>query len=236
MGLYDGIFSAVAGASAFVRESKSTKTRLEELYEKIISYEEEKNEKIQKKMELNKEIEILKKEIETNINLTKVEKMKKQMDLFTLEAEKEKTDYSDDNQIQKEILEKIQRIEKEIYFSIRFNTTWFPREIQNFNRKEVKEVYTEEYINSNKNVIEERRNYVLEKLKSIYEYYKKTSETLKNNEQRLNMLEELIDEMASEVIREDMKKNDVTLPDFVKGMKYFKHENEEDIEDAEIVD
>ena len=227
MGLYDGIFSAVAGVSDFIRESKSTKTRLEELYEKIKSYEEEKNEKIQKKRELNKEIEILKKEIETNTNLTKVEKMKKQMDLFILEEEKEKTDSSDDSQIHEEILEKIQRIEKEIYFSTRFNTTWFPREIQNFNKKEVKEVYTEEYIALNEKVIKERENNVLEELKSVYEYYKKTSETLKNNEQRLEMLEELIDEMAAEVIREDMKKNNITLPEFVKGMRYFKPEDEE---------
>ena len=41
------------------------------------------------------------------------------------------------------------------------------------------------------------------------------------------MLEELIDEMAAEVIREDMKKNNVTLPEFVKGMRYFKPEDEE---------
>lgn len=68
---------------------------------------------------------------------------------------------------------------------------------------------------------------ILEDLKPIYEYYQKISETLKNNKQRLDMLEELVDEMITEVIREDMKKNNVTLPKFVKGMKYFKHENEE---------
>ncbi len=56
------------------------------------------------------------------------------------------------------------------------------------------------------------------------------------HKQKLNMLEELIDEMATEVIREDMKKNNVTLPEFVKGMKYFKTEGEEKIEDSEIVD
>ena len=50
------------------------------------------------------------------------------------------------------------------------------------------------------------------------------------------MLEELIDEMATEVIREDMKKNNVTLPEFVKGMRYFKSEDEENIENSEIVD
>ena len=41
------------------------------------------------------------------------------------------------------------------------------------------------------------------------------------------MLEELIDGMATEVIKEDMKKNSVVLPEFVRGMKYFKHEDEE---------
>ena len=222
-----GFFSTMTEIANIAGNFRSTRSRLEELYSEIKSYEEERSEKIQKKRELNKEIESLKKEIEINTNLTKIEKMKKQMDLFTMEEEKEKTDFSNDYQVQEEILEKIQRIEKEVYFSIRFNTTWFPTEIQNFKIKEVKEVYTEEYIKLNENLIKERANYVLEELKSVYEYYKKTSETLKNNEQRLDMLEELIDEMASEVIREDMKKNDVTLPDFVKGMKYFKHENEE---------
>ena len=222
-----GFWSGITGVTGIIESNRSTRKKLEELYSNIQEYENKRERKKEEKIKLNKEIEKIKKELEANINLTKVEKMKKQMDLFTLEEEKEKTDYSDDNQIQKEILKKIQKIEKEIYFSIRFNTTWFPTRVQDFNKKEIKEVCTEEYINSKKNVIDERRNYVLEELKSVYEYYKKTSETLKNNEQRLNMLEELIDEMASEVIREDMKKNDVTLPDFVKGMKYFKHENEE---------
>lgn len=45
--------------------------------------------------------------------------------------------------------------------------------------------------------------------------------------EKLEMLENLINEMAAEVIKEDMNKNNIILPDFVKGMRYFKHENEE---------
>ncbi|WP_300392625.1 hypothetical protein [Fusobacterium sp.] len=40
------------------------------------------------------------------------------------------------------------------------------------------------------------------------------------------LLNELIDEMVAEVIKKDMKKNNVTLPEFVKGMRYFKSEDE----------
>ena len=92
----------------------------------------------------------------------------------------------------------------------------------------------------------------IEKQKRIYrdsntlttEIYKKSISILKEEKnnllkprlERLQLLEELIDEMAAEVIREDMKKNNVTLSEFVKGMRYFKPEDEEKIEDFEIVD
>lgn len=36
------------------------------------------------------------------------------------------------------------------------------------------------------------------------------------------MIEQLIDEMAAEVIMKDMEKNDIILPEFVKEMRYFK--------------
>lgn len=52
-------------------------------------------------------------------------------------------------------------------------------------------------------------------------------EKMKLHLEKLQLLEELTDEMAAEVIREDMKKNNITLPEFVKGMRYFKYENEE---------
>lgn len=77
---------------------------------------------------------------------------------------------------------------------------------------------------------EEEKRIKLEKEKKVL------IEKVAIHKQRLNMLEELIDEMATEVIREDMKKNNVTLPEFVKGMRYFKSEDEENIENSEIVD
>ena len=73
-------------------------------------------------------------------------------------------------------------------------------------------------------------------IKKLEEEIKISSEKKSVHSQKLDMLEELIDEMATEVIREDMKKNNVTLPEFVKGMRYFKSEDEENIENSEIVD
>ena len=83
-------------------------------------------------------------------------------------------------------------------------------------------------------------------MSSIYEYYKKISdmenqiidflnkevhEKLADNiisekilihQKKLDVIEQLIDEMAAEVIIKDMEKNDIILPEFIKEMRYFK--------------
>ena len=86
-------------------------------------------------------------------------------------------------------------------------------------------------IKSNNFIKEEEKK---KRISEVMENY--NSEKIIIHKGKLNMLEELIDEMATEVIREDMKKNNVTLPEFVKGMRYFKSEDEENIENSEKID
>lgn len=44
----------------------------------------------------------------------------------------------------------------------------------------------------------------------------------KEHLKKLEIVEELIDEMAREIINEDMRKNNVILPEFIKDRRYFK--------------
>ena len=77
---------------------------------------------------------------------------------------------------------------------------------------------------------EEKKRRISEVMKSY------NSEKIIIHKGKLNMLEELVDEMAVEIIKEDMKKNNVTLPEFIKGMRYFKSEDEENIDNSEVAD
>lgn len=268
------------------------------LYEKIRNYEKEKD-------KAGKEVEKIKGEI-TNLstslsftdNLSKIEKMKKQMDLSFLQsklelAEMEKENSSNSNllNLQNDVISKIKEIEENIYVAIRLNDLKyfisFEKLKEKYGEKNYKASSIKTFFENNfKDEKIETNLEILPELSSIYEYYKKISDVeneilnslstedireiedkiekikkmnlsseqvelrikghiqklepynrkVEIHKQKLNMLEELIDEMATEVIREDMKKNNVTLPEFVKGMKYFKTEGEEKIEDSEIVD
>ena len=224
---------------------------LDELYEKIRNYEKEKDKAGKEVEKIKTEIEKISISLNSSNNFSKIEKMKKQMDLSFLQsklelAEMEKENSSNSNLVnfEKEINSEMSSVESAVYVITRFN--------------------------------EKTNLEILPELSSIYEYYKKISDVeneiinslssdkekmeaeikiVKNNkfisedekkkrievkrkeypnvekivvhEQKLDMLEELINEMAAEVIREDMKKNNVTLPEFVKGMRYFKPEDEE---------
>lgn len=270
---------------------------LDELYEKIRNYEKEKD-------KVSKEVERIKGEI-TNLstslsftdNLSKIEKMKKQMDLSHLqsklelsEMEKENSSNSDLVNLEKEINFEMNDVESAIYVVTRFNDLKYFIPLKKLREKYANENFKfstmKNFIVNNMEIKNEKTNLeILPELSSIYEYYKQISDVeneiinslpndkekmeaeiklVKNNkfisedekkkrieakrkeysnvekivihEQKLDMLEELIDEMAAEVIREDMKKNNITLPEFVKGMRYFKSEDEEEIEDLEIVD
>lgn len=212
------------------------RTHLENLYLKIKEYDEKIVKLGQERKIAQRNIEKTKKELEQSNKLTKLERMKKQMDLILSEKKIQKMPVEIDEKIEKDILSKIKILEFKIYFACRYNTTWCGPEIKKLDRKEIKKIYTKSYREVHKNVINERSNCVIEELKPIYEYYKNSFKILEDDEEKLDMLEELIDEMAAEVIREDMKKNNVTLPNFVKGMRYFKSIDEENIENSEIVD
>lgn len=264
---------------------------LDELYEKIRNYEKEKD-------KVSKEVERIKGEI-TNLstslsftdNLSKIEKMKKQMDLSHLqsklelvEMEKENSSNSDLVNLEKEINFEMNDVESAIYVVTRFNDLKYFIPLKKLREKYANENFKfstmKNFIVNNMEIKNEKTNLeILPELSSIYEYYKQISDVeneiinsltndkddkekmeaeiklVKNNkfisedekkkrieakrkkypnvekivihEQKLDMLEELIDEMAAEVIREDMKKNNVALPEFVKGMRYFKPEDEE---------
>ena len=263
---------------------------LDELYEKIKSYEKEKD-------KTNKEVEKIKGEI-TNLstslsftdNLSKIQKMKKQMDLSYLQSKLELAEMEKENSLnsnllnlQNTIIPKIKEMEENIYIAIRLNDLKYFISFEKLKEKYGEKNYKPNSIktffgNNFKDEKVETNLKILPELFPIYEYYKKISDVeneiinslsnkekkmeienkinrIKNNkfineeekkkriefitkkspnfekiiihEQKLDMLEELIDEMASEVIREDMKKNNVILPEFVKGMKYFKSEDEE---------
>lgn len=263
---------------------------LDGLYEKIRNYEKEKD-------KAGKELERIKGEI-TNLstslsftdNLSKIEKMKKQMDLSYLqsklelaEMKKESNSNSDLANLEKEINSEMNDIESTVYLVTRFNDLKYfiplKKLREKYGEKKYKVYSIKTFFENNfKNKKVETNLELLPELSPIYEYYKKISDVeteiidsilnkeptaemkveidkIKNNkfikdekerekriseatknyraeevaihEEKLNMLEELIDEMAAEVIREDMKKNNVTLPEFVKGMRYFKPEDEE---------
>jgi TolA-binding protein len=223
-------FSGVSIISALAIKSEdlgsSIRKNLTDLYDKIRVFENEIKKLNEEQEKIKNEKIILMKELEENNNLTKLEKMKKQMDLFIIEAQKTEEINSNDENINI-ILEQIKELEITIFVSCRFNTTWYPSSdiIENYNFDSMKN-YEESY-NSKKLKVQVGEKGVLEELKPIYEYYKNAKDILKDNEEKLSMLEELIDGMATEVIKEDMKKNNVVLPEFVRGMKYFKHEDEE---------
>lgn len=281
---------------------------LNELYENMRNYEKEKD-------KIGKEIEKIKDEI-TNLstslnftdNLSKVEKMKKQMDLSFLQSKLELAETEEKNilnsklvNFQEDIISKVKKIEENIYVAIRLNDLKyfisFEKLKEKYGEKNYKPSSIKTFFGNNfQNKKIETNLEILSELSPIYEYYKKISDVeneiinpllskekkkmeiqneikrVKNNkfidekekekriklitekysdfekieiqnqdkikihEQKLDMLEELIDEMASEVIREDMKKNNIILPKFIKGMRYFKNENEEDTKNSEIVD
>lgn len=130
-----------------------------------------------------------------------------------------------------EYYEKVSDTENEIIKSLNKEKSEIDKKIEKFSKTGL---FSFAYVgDSNEQKIkqkEEEKRIKLEKEKKVL------IEKVAIHKQRLNMLEELVDEMAVEIIKEDMKKNNVTLPDFVKGMRYFKFEDEENTENSKIVD
>lgn len=220
------------------------------LYEKIRNYEKEKD-------KAGKEVEKIKGEI-TNLstslsftdNLSKIEKMKKQMDLSFLQsklelAEMQKENSSNSNlvNLEKEINSEMSSVESTIYVITRFNEETNLESLPELSSiyeyyKKISDVENEiinslssdkekmeaeiKIVKNNKFISEDEKKKRIEVKRKEYPNVEK----IVIHEEKLNMLEELTDEMIAEVIREDMKKNNVTLPEFVKGMRYFKPEDE----------
>ena len=148
------------------------RTYLGYLYKKLNEYNNKIIKEEQEKKIAQQGIEGLKKELEQSNKLTKLERMKKQMDLILSEKKIQKIPVEIDEKTEKIILDIIKELEFKIYFACRYNTTWYGPAINNLDRKEVEKHYTKSYMEVHKKFIEERRNCVIDELKPIYEYYK----------------------------------------------------------------
>lgn len=226
---------------------------LDEVYESIRSCEVE-------KIKNEKEIEKIKNEIEevtislnSSDSLSKLEKMKQQMNLSYLqskleliEMEKANSSNSDLVDFQNDIILKVKKLEENIYMAIRYRKVEMNLEILqelspiyeyykkiSYVENEILNSLSTEDIKKAEDKIEKIKKMNLNseqlelRMKGHIQKLEPYNRKVEIHKQKLDMLEELIDEMAAEVIREDMKKNNVTLPEFVKGIRYFKSEDEE---------
>ena len=224
---------------------------LDELYESIRSCEVE-------KIKNEKEIEKIKNEIEevtislnSSNNLSKLEKMKQQMNLSYLqskleliEMEKANSSNSDLMDFQNDIILKVKKLEENIYIAIRYRKVEMNLEILqelspiyeyykkiSYVENEILNSLSTEDIKEIEDKIEKikKMNLSSEQVELRIKGYRQKLEPYNRkveiHKQKLDMLEELIDEMTAEVIREDMMKNNITLPEFVKGMRYFRVED-----------
>lgn len=161
---------------------------LDDLYEKIRSYEVE-------KLKNKKEIEKIKNEIEkvsislnSSNNLSKLEKMKQQMNLSYLQSKLELVEMEEKNTLnselatfQEEINLKIKKIEDAIYLSIRLNNLQYVNTLEKMRANKVKEIYNiseiKNYFNNNTSDKDKKISLeILPEFNSIYEYYKKISD------------------------------------------------------------
>lgn len=131
-----------------------------------------------------------------------------------------------------EYYKKVSDVENEIIKPLNKEKIEIDKKIEKFSKSSFTTSFS--YI-KNSNEIKQIEKDKEEKIK-LEKEKKVLIEKVTIHEQRLDMLEELVDEMAAEVIKEDMKNNNITLPDFVKGMRYFKFEDEENTENSKIVD
>lgn len=219
------IFNVVNVVNSVTGTVDNMREDLNELYNQIVSY----NRKINSKFA---EIEIRIRERKSRGDLdsffteemTEFNKLKEQMDTFILEYELEEKK-SSSNKFLNQIISEMRRLEKIIYIAIRFNTTWLPSEMIDLESIEnIDKNFIEKKLNLNENLEKVRNgsNGVLEELKVVNEYYNKARKAIGNDENKINMLEKLIDYMASEVIKKDMQEKGIVLPSNIENMRYFK--------------
>lgn len=213
-------FNAISSACSVISTVDNMRGDLNKLYNQIVSY----NSKFE-------EIEIRIRERKSRGDLdsffteemTEFNKLKEQMDTFILEYEVEEKKSS--NKFLDQIISEMRRLEKIIYVAIRFNTTWLPSEMIDLESiEDIDKNSIEKQLNLNENLEEVKNgsNRVLEELKVVNEYYNKARKAIGNDENKINMLEKLIDYMASEVIKKDMQENGIVLPSNIENMRYFK--------------
>lgn len=238
MGTFSGILGVTGAIASGVdtlskdimkaKLEKDIRKKLDEIYNEIKHYENEKT-SMEAEVESSKsKIETLNAEITKNPNVSRLELMKKQMDLMIAEetlkvkqTELEKNNSKKLESIIKSITENIYKIERNIYIAVRFNDIGYINCFKGFETSGTNPLILKEA----KIEIQDPEFIFFDELKQVRDYYEKATNII-TDEEKLNMFESLIDEMIAEVIKEDMKKNNIALPDFVKGMRYFKHENE----------
>lgn len=233
--------------------------QLEELYKNIKIYEDKIKKATEEIINTKNEIEKLSSFLNSDENLTKIEKLKKQVDMSYLESklelaemEKEYNLNSEMMNLQNTIVSELKNIEDSIYIAVRINDFKYFKSFEKLKEKHGEENYKTSLIknfvisNCNKKTEDFLKIQILPELSSIYEYYKKISdmenqiidflnkeahEKLADNiisekilihQKKLDVIEQLIDEMAAEIIMKDMEKNDIVVPEFVKEMRYFK--------------
>ena len=219
-------------------EYKDLRVALNGIYTKIRAYEKNslklKDER-QVSREMMVELEFKKKEnmenLEkiTNNEMSEFDKLKKQMDFFIFESEIEGEISDLKSKIDKttslnakflnEIISEMRKIEIMIYVASRFNTTWYPPKLQNIDRKFIAEQLK---LNENLEKIKIASKGVFKELNEIYQYYQKAQKAVGNDKNKIEMLENLLEYMITEVIKKDMEKNNIVLPSGIKGMRYFK--------------
>lgn len=233
--------------------------QLEELYKNIKVYEAKIKKAAEEIINTKNEIEKLSSSLNSDENLTKIEKLKKQVDMSYLESklelaemEKEYNLNSEMMNLQNTIVSELKNIEDSIYIAVRINDFKYFKSFEKLKEKHGEENYKTSLIknfvisNCNKKTEDFLKIQILPELSSIYEYYKKisnmenqiidflnkeahkkladniVSEKILIHQKKLDVIEQLIDEMAAEIIMKDMEKNDIILPEFVKEMRYFK--------------
>lgn len=163
--------------------------QLDELYKNIKVYETKIKKATEEIINTKNEIKKLSSSLNSDENLTKIEKLKKQVDMSYLESklelaemEKEYNLNSEMMNLQKTIVSELKDIEASIYIAIRVNDFKYFKSFEKLKEKHGEENYKASLIknfvisNCNKKTEDFLKIQILPELSSIYEYYKKISD------------------------------------------------------------
>lgn len=163
--------------------------QLEELYKNIKIYEAKIKKATEEIINTKNEIEKLSSSLNSDENLTKIEKLKKQVDMSYLESklelaemEKEYNLNSEVMNLQNTIVSELKNIEDSIYIAVRINDFKYFKSFEKLKEKHGEENYKASLIknfvisNCNKKTEDFLKIQILPELSSIYKYYKKISD------------------------------------------------------------